>query len=248
MSETEGINSIKVGNAVAYYATERWEGESSEISIEERIIMAATDHWEGRFLGGIKDMSVVYSHDDKELKRGDEIQLVVTGTGIRLTRLVGVASGSKFDEVPAGLFDEQRKTNEYGGEVKTVDLNKDGFDGTTALLSAELGERFAVPAVEKGLGNFDTHAPDLQDSNTEWKFEVEDGVPRLLVAGIGARLLRPWKNAVYLKNVEVIDIDLSEGGEEEEDKESLLDDTDMDIDVSEETRSETIEFEDLHDE
>jgi len=81
MSEIEGVNSVKVGNAVAYYATERWKGEDVEISTGERISTAATDYWEGRFLGDIRDMSVVRSYDDKELSRGDKIQLLVAGDG-----------------------------------------------------------------------------------------------------------------------------------------------------------------------
>lgn len=253
MSETKRIDSVKVGNAIAYYATEEWKGKGTDISIEERAVMAATDYWEGRLVGGIKDMSVVHSHDGEELSSGNRIQLVVTGSRLRLTKLIGVESGEEFDEIPSSdeFAQEQRTQNEYGGEVATAELGASMFDGPKALLSAELGERFAVPLVEKELGNFETPAPDLDKGNTEWKFKIEDDVPRLLVAGVGARLLRPCENAVYLKNVEVVDIDLSDDEDDEEDDKndrSLVDDADMDIDVSEEIRSEAAEFEDKFDE
>lgn len=248
MSEMGGVSSVKVGNAVAYYATERWKGESAEISTENSIATAATDYWEGRFLGGVKDMSVVRSYDDEELRRGDEIQLIVTGTGIRLTRLIGVASGGEFEQVPPpdGFSEEQRKQNEYGGAVATAELDTESFDGPVALLSAELGKRFAVPLVEEELGNFDTHAPELEGRNTEWEFEVRDEVPHLVVAGIGARLLRPWEDAAYLKDVGVVDIEFPEG--EDNPLAGGGFHRDMELEIGEETRSEAVEFEDLIDE
>lgn len=119
------------------------------------------------------------------------------------------------------------------------------LDPPKALLSAELGGGFAVPLVEKKLGNFDTPA-DLEGSNTKWKFEIVDDVPRLQVAGVGVYLLRPCEEAVYLKNVEVVDIELPE------DEDNSLAETDfhkdMELEIGEDTRSEAIEFEDLYDE
>ncbi|WP_420841101.1 DUF7342 family protein [Halorutilus salinus] len=246
LAETDMVDSIKVSNATAYYVVGIKTVPNVE-SKEEHVRNSVKNYWEGRFVGGVKDMSVVPTHDDEDVSAGDTVQLVVTGGGPSMKTVVGLSSGDEYDEIPsAGTFSrEQREENEYGGEVATVEFDTESFDSTTALLSAELGERFAVPIVEKELGNFDTPAPGLEDSNTEWKFEVVDDVPRLHVAGVGAYLLRPCENAVYIKNVDVVDIEHPP----EEDNPLAGEDfhKDMELEIGEETRSEVIEFEDLHD-
>lgn len=251
LTDTEEIDSITVGNATAYYTVGIQTEPSTDLS---KISLSRTESfWEGRLVGGLKDLSVVHTYDGEILTAGDSVQLIVIGDRPMMEKIIGVASGDEFDEIPSSdeFAQEQRNKNEYRGEVSTAELGADMFDGPKALLSAELGERFAVPLVEKEFGNFETHAPDLDKGNTEWKFEIEDEVPRLLVAGVGARLLRPCENAVYLKNVEVVDIDLSDDEDDEEDDKndrSLVDDADMDIGISQETRSKTVEFEDTFDE
>jgi len=247
--ETDEVDSVKVSNATAYYVVGTETQPNRELTENERTRELIKDYWEGRLVGGLKDPSVVRTHDGEELTSGDMIQMVVTGTSPGMKTVVGVFSAEDgFDEVPSdGAFsEEQQKKNEYAGEETTAELGMDDFNSRKALISAELGGRFAVPLAERELGNFDTHAPNLEDSNTEWKFETEDGVQRLLVAGVGAYLLRPCENAVHLKNVEVVD--LTDGDDGGDDEASIVDDTEMEIDVSDETRSEAVNFEDTVDE
>jgi DNA-binding transcriptional ArsR family regulator len=241
LSETEYVDTVQVGNATAYYAVDTWSGSRHDISKEEIIRRSLKDHWEGRFIGGVRDMSVVHTHDGEELTSGDKIQIVVTGTAPSMKTIVGVFSGDELNEIPSdGSFaEEQYKPNEARGDVATAELGVESYTGPKALFSAELDDAFAVPLVEQELGNFETPLPTLQDGS-KWKFEKEDGVPRLTVAGSGAYLLRPCEDAVFLKNVEVDDIDLTNDLDE-----SILDTSHY---SSSEDDEETLTFDDLFDE
>ncbi|XGI83429.1 hypothetical protein ACEU6E_09150 [Halorutilales archaeon Cl-col2-1] len=233
LSKGEKIDSVKVSNATAYYVVGIETEPNQELSDEERARRLVKEYWEGRLVGGVKDMSCVYTHDGEKLTSGDKAYFVVVGDDFKMTRLINVISYEEedLDELPPEerFSDKVEKKNEAHGHLATVEFDMGIFENSSyALLTAELNSKFAVPLVEKELGRFSTRLPDLPE-NTEWKFEKKegdlDGIAYLTVAGTGAYLLRPWEDAVFLKNVEVIDMDLSDDSEDEEERISEIPDT-----------------------
>ncbi|MDY6776372.1 MAG: HTH domain-containing protein [Halobacteria archaeon] len=230
LSKGEKIDSVKVSNATAYYVVGIETEPNQELSDEERARRLVKEYWEGRLVGGVKDMSCVYTHDGEKLTSGDKAYLVVYGGDFKMTHRLNVISYEEedLDKVPPeGEFtDRQIKRNDLFGDISSAEVGIGDYKNAShALLTAELGSKFAVPLVEEKLGRFFSGILDFP-KETKWKFKDEEkNVSYLTVAGTGAYLLRPWEDAVFLKNVEVIDMDLSDDSEDEEERISEIPDT-----------------------
>jgi hypothetical protein len=147
LSETDEVDSMKVSNAKAYYVVGMKTQPIGDMSKEDSVRRSLKDHWEGRFIGGVRDMSIVRTHDGEELTSGDEVQIVVTGTGPGMKTAVGVFPGDELDEIPSdGSFSEkQSKQNEAYGNLATAELGVESFSGPKALISAELDAPALTP-------------------------------------------------------------------------------------------------------
>jgi DNA-binding Lrp family transcriptional regulator len=230
LEETEYVDSIKVSNATAYYAIGVKTQPKLDVSGDEEVERAVKSYWGDRYVGDLKDPSILKSSKGEKLTPGDKVQLVVSGADPRMSKQLGILSyQDSLEELPSDRaeLEKHMNTEEEYEHMEDMDVVSEEYDTYQALLSGELEGKFTIPITEGGISSISTRFPAFQNG-TKWEFQMKDDIPHLAVAGTGAYLLRPCEDAVYLRNVKVDDLKPPDENESDGEEEGLLDEVDLD--------------------